>query len=358
MENSKYNKDLSKIIFLAIFVPLIIGAGIFVLSPFLVSFFWAIIIVISTWPIMLKLQKFLGNRKILSIFFMILFLLFLFFIPLFIIINGLMNSILLFFNHTFTSSFEFPDLSFLNNIPFIGESLFSYYNKLIYEIEYNFIFHIQPYFHKIFIFFMYKTTTLIHLLINLFLMFLFIGLLYWRGKELGKFIHNVNLRINSKSLSYIFSILGKSIQSVVLSVIITALVQGFLGGLGLMFVGFHYVVFFVVLMIFLSLIQLGSLPVLIPIVFWLYCKHSFFYGTFLLFWSLLLSILDSITRFMFIKIGINLPFYLIIFGVIGGLLSFGVIGLFIGPIILDIAYKVIISWVYKKSIPEIFDKKR
>lgn len=65
----------------------------------------------------------------------------------------------------------------------------------------------------------------------------------------------------------------------------------------------------------------------------------------MLVWTLLVGALDNVLRPMLIKRGANLPLLLIFAGVIGGLVSFGIIGLFVGPVILAIAYRLLESWI-------------
>ncbi|MDE5285881.1 MAG: AI-2E family transporter, partial [Buchnera aphidicola] len=111
--------------------------------------------------------------------------------------------------------------------------------------------------------------------------------------------------------------------------ILTALVQAFLSGIGIIIAGVPYAKLLTMCIVFSCLVQIGSLPILIPSILWLYWTHHTISGTVLLIWSGTICILDNILRPYLIRMGSNLPILLILFGVIGGLLSFGTIGLFI-----------------------------
>ncbi|MCW5197625.1 AI-2E family transporter [Buchnera aphidicola] len=350
MKYYKNNIDLFKTIILFTSVFFIIISSFYIIRPFLQSLFWASIIVISTWPILLYIQNFFGNKKCLSIFFMVSLLLLSVFIPFFIIFTSIIKNAFYFFSYISLEKCIFPKLDFLQNIPIFGLKFSLLYKNFIQgEESENFFNFLQPYFGQIIIFLFHKMKLLSSLLINLFFIFIFICFFYWEGEKICYFLKNCFLKLNFKSKNSIFLIIEKSIRAVFLGVIITSLIQGVLGGLGLIIVGAPYIVFFVVIIIFFSLIQLGSLPVLIPIVLWLYFKKFFIYGTFLLVWSIILSILDNLIRFIFIRLGMNLPFFFIFSGIIGGLLTFGMIGLFIGPVILNIFYKIIFVF-FKKRI--------
>lgn len=348
MKYYKNNIDLFKTIILSVSIFIVIIASFYVIRPFIQSLFWASIIVISTWPILLYIQNLFGNKKYLSIFFMVFFLLLSFFIPFFIIISSVFNNSFYLISYISLEKCVFPNLDFLQSIPIFGLKFSLFYKNLIQGESKNIFNYLQPYLGQIMIFLLCKIKLLSHLLMNLFFIFIFICFLYWKGEKICDIFKNFFLKLNFKPKNSIFLIIEKSIRAVFLGVVITSLIQGALGGLALIIVGAPYIIFFVMLIIFFSLIQLGSLPILIPIVLWLFLKNYFIYGIFLLIWSIILSILDNLIRFMFIRLGINLPFFFIFSGIIGGLLAFGMIGLFIGPVVLDIFYRVFQTFVNKR----------
>jgi predicted PurR-regulated permease PerM len=98
-------------------------------------------------------------------------------------------------------------------------------------------------------------------------------------------------------------------------------------------------------MFVLGVAQLGPIPVLLPAVIWLYWSGSVGWAIALLVWTVLVGALDNILRPVLIRRGVDLPLLLIIAGVIGGLIGFGVVGLFIGPVLLAVTYTLLESWV-------------
>jgi hypothetical protein len=100
-----------------------------------------------------------------------------------------------------------------------------------------------------------------------------------------------------------------------------------------------------VVMLMFCLAQVGPLIVLIPAVIWTYWTGDTVWGTLLLIWSGFVGTLDNFLRPFLIKKGADLPLLLIFAGVIGGLLSFGLLGIFVGPVVLAVSYKLFQSWV-------------
>ena len=84
---------------------------------------------------------------------------------------------------------------------------------------------------------------------------------------------------------------------------------------------------------------------LIPIVAWVYSASGSSWGTGFLVWSIFCCTIDNVVRPLLIKRGADLPLLLVFSGVIGGLIAFGVIGLFIGPVVLAVSYTLLADWV-------------
>ena len=138
---------------------------------------------------------------------------------------------------------------------------------------------------------------------------------------------------------------AQAIRAVVLGVVITAVVQASIGGAGLAITGIPAAPLLAAVMLFLCLAQLGPVPVLAPAVIWLYWSGQTGRGTVLLIIGLVAAAIDNILRPLLIRRGASLPLVLIFAGVIGGLIAFGIIGVFIGPVVLTVAYTLLAKWV-------------
>jgi len=138
---------------------------------------------------------------------------------------------------------------------------------------------------------------------------------------------------------------AKAVRSVVLGVVVTALTQAAIGGIGLFIAGVPAAGLLTAVMFILCLAQLGPLLVLAPSVVWLYWSGQPVWGTVLLVFSLVAGTIDNFLKPFLIKKGADLPLLLILSGVIGGLIAFGVIGLFIAPVILAVSYTLLKAWV-------------
>lgn len=98
-------------------------------------------------------------------------------------------------------------------------------------------------------------------------------------------------------------------------------------------------------MLMLCIAQIGPMLVLLPAVAWMYWTGDNGWATFLLLWSLVVGSLDNFLRPALIKRGADLPLLLIFAGVIGGMLGFGLIGIFVGPVVLAVTYTLMQAWI-------------
>jgi predicted PurR-regulated permease PerM len=123
-----------------------------------------------------------------------------------------------------------------------------------------------------------------------------------------------------------------------------------LGGIGIALTGVPFAAVLTAVMFMLCIAQLGPLPVLVPVVIWLYWSGESAWGTFLLVCTVVVGSLDSILRPILIRKGAHLPLVLLLAGVIGGLIAFGLVGIFLGPVVLAVGYTLLQSWMAEEAM--------
>jgi predicted PurR-regulated permease PerM len=138
---------------------------------------------------------------------------------------------------------------------------------------------------------------------------------------------------------------GQAVRGVALGVVVTALAQSVLGGVGLAVAGMPFAPVLTAVMFVLCLAQIGPAPVLIPAVIWMYYSGNVLWATVLLAFSVVALTMDNFLRPMLIRRGADLPLPLILAGVIGGMIAMGLLGIFVGPTVLAIAYTLLDAWM-------------
>lgn len=351
MKNQQVKIDLPQCVFSLLFMLLLIMASYWVVQPFLIGFTWACMVVIATWPMMIKIQCWLWGKRFLAVMAMTILLLLLFIIPITLLVNSVIDNSTLIISWATTHRLHPPQLDWLNDIPIVGGKIYASYRKLIAGGGAALMAKIQPYIGQTTSFFVAQAGHFGRLMIHLSVMLVFSVLLYWQGEQVSQAVRHFAFRMASTRGDAAVLLAGQAIRAVALGVVVTALVQGVLGGLGLSISGVPYSTLFTLIIFFACLVQLGPLVVLIPAAIWLYWQGDRTWGTVLLIWSGVVCMLDNVLRPVLIRLGADLPMVLIFCGVIGGLFAFGMIGLFIGPVVLAVSFRLLSAWIHEAPTP-------
>ena len=144
---------------------------------------------------------------------------------------------------------------------------------------------------------------------------------------------------------HLIKVAGDTVRGVIYGILGTAIVQALVAGLGFWIAGVPGAVLLSVLTFFFAVIPLGPPLIWLPAAFWLFAQNRPGMGLFLLLWGLLgISSVDNFLRPYLISQGSKMPFVLIFCGVIGGALSFGLVGVFLGPTVLAVAFRLVEEW--------------
>src|SRR5262245_40987224 len=151
-------------------------------------------------------------------------------------------------------------------------------------------------------------------------------------------------RIAGPSADPLIDLAINTLHSVVYGILGTAVVQGVVAGIGLLIAGVPGAVLLGLLTFFLSIVPMGPPMVWMPATVWLYHSGETGWALFMLIWGFGVSSIDNFLKPWLISQGSRLPFILIFFGVIGGVLAFGFIGVFLGPTLLAVGYRLVLDW--------------
>ncbi|VTN09680.1 putative inner membrane protein [Raoultella terrigena] len=194
----------------------------------------------------------------------------LFVIPIALLVNSLVDNSAPLIKMFTTGSVSLPDFAWLNSIPLIGGKLYSAWHGLLDMGGAAIMAKIRPYIGTTTTWFVGQAAHIGKLLVYCGLMLLFSALLYWQGEKVAYGFRYFATRLAAKRGDAAVLLAGQAIRAVALGVVVTALTQAVLGGIGLAVTGVPYAALLTVVMIFTCLVQLGPLIVLIPSIIWLY----------------------------------------------------------------------------------------
>ncbi|HVJ44826.1 MAG TPA: AI-2E family transporter [Luteolibacter sp.] len=150
---------------------------------------------------------------------------------------------------------------------------------------------------------------------------------------------------------HLLKVAGDTVRGVVYGILGTAVIQAIVAGIGFWIAGVPGAILLGVLTFFVAIIPFGPPVVWIPATLWLFAQGEPGWGIYMMFWGLLgISSVDNVVRPYIISQGSKMPFLLIFCGVIGGALAFGLVGLFLGPTLLAVAYRLIDEWSTNRTM--------
>lgn len=343
---SGLSRDLARITLAVLFIGGLIFASFWVIRPFLAPLIWAAMIVVATWHLMCRVEKRLWNSRALAVTTMILALLLVFVVPLtmaIVTIVGHAEDIVAWGKDL--GGFHLPPPpDWLRTLP-LGDHAVVLWEKVAAESTRSLAAKAEPYAGAITRWFIAEVGGFGLVFAQFLLTIILSAVLYAGGEDWARWIIRFGGRLAAVRGERAVILAGQAIRGVALGVVVTALAQSILGGIGLAIAGVPFAGMLTAVMFMLCIAQLGPVFVLLPAVGWLYWSDSTGWATFLLVWTMIVGTIDNVIRPFLIRQGADLPLLLIFAGVIGGLLAFGLVGIFVGPVVLAVAYTLVDDWV-------------
>lgn len=340
-------QDLTRTVLAVLVLGALIAASFWILRPFLGATIWATMIVVATWPLMLAVQARLWNRRSLAVVAMTLGLLLVLVVPLTLAIGALVENAegLVAWAESLSSAKLPPAPDALGRIPFVGPKAVEAWNRAAAQGVTDLSDKIAPYAGKLTQWLAGKVGSVGLVILQFLLMVVIAAIMYAGGESAASGLLLFGRRLAGDRGENAIRLAGRAIRGVALGVVVTALVQSLLGGIGLAVAGMPFAALLTGVMFLLCIAQIGPLLVLAPAVIWLYWSGDSLWGTVLLVVSVVVVTLDNVLRPILIRKGADLPLLLVFAGVIGGLISLGLVGIFVGPVVLAVTYTLLNSWV-------------
>jgi predicted PurR-regulated permease PerM len=339
------DRDLFRLILSITTIGLLIVLSLWILKPFLPALTWATMVAVATWPMMLALQRRLWGKRWLATLLMTLAMLLVFVVPFSLAIGTLVVNM-----DEITSWVKSIDLSALQTppewvarIPLVGARIDSAWRELAPSADLSA--KAAPYAASLVSWFLGQLGSLGSIVVQFLITVGITALLYAKGETAAGGLLRFARRLAGERGEGAVKLAAGAIRGVALGVVVTAIAQSVLGGIGLAIVGVPYAALLTAVMFMLCVAQIGPSPVLVCALIWVFWKGETGWGIALLVWSLLVSSMDNFMRPMLIRKGADLPLLLIFSGVVGGLIAFGLVGIFIGPIVLAVSYTLVAAWV-------------
>jgi len=138
---------------------------------------------------------------------------------------------------------------------------------------------------------------------------------------------------------------GATIRSVAQGVLGVAVIQSILAGIGMLVIGVPYAGIWTLLVLLLAILQLPSILVLGPIMFYVFSVEATVPAVLFIIWGLMVGFSDNVLKPLLLGRGLDIPMLVILLGAIGGMIYSGLVGLFVGAVVLAVGYRLFTAWL-------------
>ncbi len=323
------------------------GTSLWIMRPFLVPLVWAAMTVIATWPMMLFFEKKLWDRRGFATAIMTGLFLLLFVLPVSMAIATIIGNAddIMGWLRTLGSYATPEPPEWLKGLPYVGTRLAARWQELATTLPAELKARLLPHVGTVLKWFVGQAGNLGSLLLNFLLTLLIAAVLYLKGETAAAGIHGFAGRIAGRRGEESILLAAQAVRAVAVGVVVTALAQSAFTWLGLAVVGMPHAAFLTAVAFVLAVAQIGPAPVLLASVFWLWWSDYPAWAVGLFLWTVVVGVSDNFIRPVLIRKSGNLSLLLILPGVIGGLIAFGFIGIFIGPMVLAVTYTLLSAWI-------------
>lgn len=313
-------------------------------APFLLPVLWGVILAIALYGGFAKISKWLNGRENWAAALITLLTLVMLLGPVGILAAKLVENLQDVATELQSGAIEIPSPpAAVIGWPFVGEPLYNFWTLAATDLEYA-ISEQANYLQD-------AGGWLLNLAAGLgggFLQFLvavlIAGLLLPNAESARRAIFAFADKVTEKNGAYLVNLSGATIRNVAIGIMGIALLQGLLSGMAFLAVDVPAAGLLAFLVLLFSAVQVGPLIVVVPVIGYVFWSVELLPAILFTAWIIPVSFLDTALKPILVSRGLDTPMIVIFVGVIGGTLSFGIVGLFVGPVALGIGYKLLFEW--------------
>ncbi|MDD5319584.1 MAG: AI-2E family transporter [Methylococcales bacterium] len=322
-----------------------------IVEPFITPIIWGVIIAVAAHPLYGRLRTVLGDRhKLAATVFTFIFLIILI-VPTVLLTETLIDGLKMLAEKIRDGSLSIPPPpENLHNMMIIGEPLAKFW-LLASENIHSALQQLTPVLKVIGSWLLSAAAGAGIAILHFVVAIIIAGILLANSSGGNRTARAITQRLADEKGADFADLAEATVRSVANGILGVAVIQSLLAGLGFMVAGVPAAGLWALLCLILSIAQIGIAPILIPIIIYLFYTADTFTAVAFLIWSIPLTLIDNILKPVLLGRGVNTPMIVIFIGAIGGLLSSGVIGLFIGAVILSLGYDLFLFWLEDGSSP-------
>lgn len=321
-------------------------------QPFIGTIVWGIIIAVAIHPGYERLKSALSGRGRLAATLITLFALIVLLVPTYLLSDSLINAVQAYSANINEGLLRVPPPpESVRSWPVIGEPLHTFWNLASNNLAAA-LSKITPQLKKLGIPLLSTAAGAGVGIVKFVVSIIIAGVLLANAAGGGRAAHTIARRLTGEQGRQTVELAVATVRSVTLGILGVALIQSLLAGLGFLVVGVPGAGLWALLVLILAVVQLPTILILGPITVYVFATAGTVIAVMFAIWSLLVGMSDAFLKPLLMGRGVDVPMLVIFIGAIGGFMTSGIIGLFVGAIILALGYKLFLLWLNEETPPE------
>ena len=314
-------------------------------SPFINPLAWGVIIAVALYPLHQKLSTALGSKEKLSAILITAILIFIILGPCVFFAEMISDNAKHLSSKLHDHSFAIPPPNEkVASWPLIGQPIFNFWQSASNNIS-DVIKQLTPQLKSIGTWLISSGVSAMVTILEFLVSVVICGILLLNGTSGHELAVSFGKRIAGTEGEELTELSIATIRGVARGVLGVALIQSLLAGAGFLVADVPGAGILTLVCLLIAIVQLPTLILFLPAIIYVFSEHDAFSATIFMIWMLMVGSLDNILKPILMGRGIDLPIAVIFIGAIGGMIYSGIIGLFVGAVVLALGYKLFLSWL-------------
>ena len=314
-----------------------------IIKPFIIPLMWAGIIAIAVFPVYEKLCELTSERRLLSSLILVLVLLGLLILPMVMLTSSSIDMVRFIADYLESGKIELPRLEpLVADIPLIGSTL---QETIVTSDVESILQKLSPLLKTVGKQLLLLSTSLGSMLLQSIVAIIIAGLFLYQSSVARHWTERVAQRIADEQGLALGRLAVATVSNVAQGILGVAIFQSILSGLGMMLAGVPGTGFWTMVILIVATVQLPPMIVLLPVAIYLFYTATLFVAVSFLVMAIIISLIDTPLRAFLMGRDSKSPILILMIGAIGGMIAFGIIGLFLGAVILTVGYELLKSWL-------------
>jgi len=316
-----------------------------IFQPFIIPVVWGIVIAVAIYPFFVKLAAVLGDRHGIAGTLVVLLGLILLIVPIVLLSDTLVGGTKFLADELQRGTLVVPPPpESIETWPVVGPHLNTIWSLASNNLE-EALSQIEPFLIEFGTWLLSAGAGAGLEILQLMIAIIIAGVLLAHASGGYNTVRKIAVRVTGPRGGELANLATATIRSVAQGVLGIALIQSILAGIGFLLVGVPGAGIWAVLVLFVAVIQLPPLLIIGPIIVYVFATSDTFTAVVFMIWGILVSVGDAFLKPLLLGRGVEIPMPVILVGAIGGMISSGIIGLFVGAVVLAVSYKLFLAWL-------------